>query len=128
MSDRIQVGHLYPTAKPIGKSTARNAALTAPSVPFHQLFKEQLQNQELKFSSHASERMKSRGIQLNSVDMDKLNSAVDQAAEKGSKDSLVLLNNVAYVVSVKNKTVVTAVDSSSMQNHLFTQIDSAIIL
>lgn len=128
MNDRIQVGHLYPTTQPIGKSKVPNTGHTIPGVPFHQVLKEQLVTTELKFSSHASERMKSRGISLNSVDLDKLNSAVDQAAAKGSKDSLVLLNNVAYVVSVKNKMIVTAVDSTSMQNHLFTKIDSAIIL
>jgi flagellar operon protein len=127
MTDRIQIGHLYPT-KPLSKPQIKSTASLQQGVSFHQVFKDTLQTQDLKFSSHASERMKTRGIELSSDEMEKLSTAVNEAKHKGSKASLVLLNNVAYIVSVTNSTVVTAVDSSSMQNHVFTQIDSAIIL
>jgi flagellar operon protein len=127
MTDRIQIGHLYPT-KPLSKPQEKNTASPNEGASFEQVFKTAFQTQKLKFSSHASERMKTRGIQLSSDEMDKLAGAVNDAKGKGSKASLVLLNNVAYIVSVSNNTVVTAVDSSSMQNHVFTQIDSAIII
>jgi flagellar operon protein len=127
MSDRMQIGHLYPT-KPLSKPQIKNAAVTPSKTSFQDVFRNQLQTQELKFSSHAVERMKTRGIELNSDEMNRLSSAVNDARGKGSKASLVLLNNIAYIVSVANNTVVTAVDSSSMQNHVFTQIDSAVII
>jgi len=91
----------------------------------------QLLNQELagvKFSQHALQRMQSRNISLNDADLIKLNGAVEKAAQKGAKESLVLMNNLALVVSVKNKTVITALDGASMKDNVFTNIDSAVIV
>ncbi len=82
---------------------------------------------EVKFSKHALERMKSRNINLSESDVEKLENAVSKAEEKGSYESLVVLNDFALVVSVKNRTVITAVDSLSSQN-IFTNIDSAIFI
>ena len=81
----------------------------------------------LKFSKHAQQRLDSRNIQLSDDDMANLSSAVNKADEKGAKDSLVLLREMAFVVSVKNRTVITAMDSANMKNNVFTNIDSAII-
>ena len=82
----------------------------------------------LKFSNHAIDRIQSRKIQFQQGDMQKLGDAVDRAAEKGSKNALVLLGENAFVVSVKNKTVVTAMDKSLMKENDFTNIDSTIIV
>lgn len=82
----------------------------------------------LKFSNHAVERMRSRGVSFSPEQMNKLESAVKKAAEKGSRDSLVLMNDTALVVSVKNNTVVTVVDKSSLKENVFTNIDSTIIV
>ncbi len=81
----------------------------------------------LKFSKHAQQRLDSRNIQLSDNDMTQLSNAVSKADEKGSKDSLVLLREMAFVVSVKNRTVITAMDSERMKDNVFTNIDSAII-
>lgn len=83
--------------------------------------------QELKFSGHATARLKSRNIELDATKMAKLADAVERAAAKGSRDSLVLMDNTAFVVSVKNRTVITAVDGASLQDNVFTNIDSAVI-
>lgn len=95
-------------------------------------FKEILENQissgVIKFSAHAQQRLDSRNIQLTPADIAKIGNAVDRAAMKGSKDSLVLMNKLALVVSVTNKTVVTAVDEASMKEHVFTNIDSAVFV
>jgi flagellar operon protein len=88
---------------------------------------EKLPAQGITFSNHAQERLKSRGISLSPTDMEKLEGAVDSVAKKGGKDSLVLLGDAALVVSVKNRTVVTALDRASMQGTVFTNIDSAVI-
>jgi flagellar operon protein len=81
----------------------------------------------LKFSNHAVERMKLRGVNFSKEQMDKLQGAVDKAAAKGSKDSLVLLGDTAVIVSVKNNTVVTVVDKNSLKDNVFTNIDSTIV-
>lgn len=104
---------------------------TQPTGQFKDLFQKTLDNvsdKQISFSNHAAKRMQERGINLTEVDMGKLENAISSAAAKGSRDALVLLNKTAYVVSVDNKTVVTAVDQNSAQNNIFTNIDSAIIL
>jgi flagellar operon protein len=82
----------------------------------------------LKFSNHAIERMRSRGVSFTPEQMGKLESAVKKAAEKGGKDSLVLMNDTALIVSVKNNTVVTVVDKASLKENVFTNIDSTIVV
>lgn len=82
----------------------------------------------LKFSNHAIERMQSRGIKFDPQDMARLNDAVARAAAKGSKDSLILMNDSALIVSVKNKTVVTVMDQNALKENVFTNIDSTIVM
>jgi len=82
----------------------------------------------LKFSSHAIERIQSRGIKLLPEDMQKLNDAVEKAIQKGSKDTLVIMGENAFVVSAKNKTVITAMDKNQMKENVFTNIDSTVFM
>ena len=81
----------------------------------------------LTFSGHAKERIARRGIELDGAALDRLRGGVDLAHAKGSRESLVLVDDTAFVVSVKNRTVVTAVDREHMREHVFTNIDSAVI-
>lgn len=81
----------------------------------------------LKFSKHAELRLQSRNINLSLVQKEKISQAVKKAEEKGVKDSLVLLENMAFVVNVKNRTVITAVNSDELKNNVFTNIDGAVI-
>lgn len=83
---------------------------------------------EVKFSQHAQERLNSRNIKLSVTDLKKLDNAVEKIAQKGAKESLIMLNDVALVVSVKNKTVITAMDGASAKDNIFTNIDSAMII
>lgn len=82
----------------------------------------------VEFSKHLMERINRRGLQIGPEETDKLNQAIKKAEAKGSKDSLVLLNDLAFIVSVKNRTVVTAMDKNKMNEGVFTNIDSAIIM
>lgn len=82
----------------------------------------------VKFSNHAIERMQLRGITFKPEDMTRLNDAVSRAAAKGSKDSLILMNDSALIVSVKNKTVVTVMDKNALKENVFTNIDSTIVM
>ena len=85
-------------------------------------------NPELKFSNHAKQRLESRNIKLSDADLEKLNDAVAKVREKGARDSLVLMQDLALVVSVKNNTVITAVDGESLKENVFTNIDSVVIV
>ena len=87
------------------------------------------QMQELHFSQHAQQRLQSRNIKLSVEQIGKLNDAVEKAAAKGAKETLVLMENkLAFLVGVKNKTVITAVDGASIKENVFTNIDSAVIV
>jgi flagellar operon protein len=81
----------------------------------------------VQFSGHAMERVQRRGIDMSPQTLARLDNAVQRAAAKGSRESLVLVDGTAFVVAVKNKTVITAVDGPSMREHVFTNIDSAVI-
>ncbi|HOQ08697.1 MAG TPA: TIGR02530 family flagellar biosynthesis protein [Syntrophomonadaceae bacterium] len=82
----------------------------------------------LKFSQHAQERLKSRHIQLGDEEMQQLQEAVNRARAKGARESLVLMGDLALIVSVKNNTVITAVDGANIRENVFTNIDSAVII
>lgn len=82
----------------------------------------------LKFSAHASARVQSRKLDMSPEQMRKLNEAVDKAAAKGLDDTLVLTKDAAFIVSVKNRTVVTALDRGALDGNVFTNIDGAVIV
>ncbi|HUA04099.1 MAG TPA: TIGR02530 family flagellar biosynthesis protein [Solirubrobacteraceae bacterium] len=80
-----------------------------------------------QFSRHALERLQQRGVTLDQPTLGRLTDGVQRAAGKGSRDSVVFVDGTAYVVSVTNNTVITAVPSEHMRQHVFTNIDSAVI-
>ena len=82
----------------------------------------------VKFSGHAQTRLASRRITLSGDDVARLGNAMTKAAAKGAKDSLMLMDKTAFVVSVANRTVITAVAQDALKDNIFTNIDSAMIL
>jgi flagellar operon protein len=104
-------------------NTERGAAPAGPS------FADTLAQagQQLRFSKHALARVERRGIELDQGTLSRLSQGVQRAASKGSRDSLVLVDGNAFVVSVNNRTVITAVGSEHMKDNVFTNIDSAVI-
>ncbi|QWV97118.1 flagellar protein [Geomonas nitrogeniifigens] len=113
-------------AKPNQNGTKLAARNTGSSTPFAQVLDQKLPGQPVKLSQHAQERLKSRGITLSDADMKQLEGAVDSVAQKGGRESLILMGDAALVVSVKNRTVVTAMDRQGMKGNVFTNIDSAV--
>jgi flagellar operon protein len=83
---------------------------------------------KLKFSNHAMERIRDRGIHMDAGEAGRLEKAVESAAAKGSRDALVLTKDAAFIVSVQNKTVVTAMDRAALNGNVFTNIDSTIVI
>ena len=82
----------------------------------------------LKVSGHAQTRIQSRSIELGKPEWDRVMAGVERAAAKGAKESLVMVDDVALVVSIKNRTVITAVDKASLKDNVFTNIDSAVVV
>jgi flagellar operon protein len=82
---------------------------------------------EVQFSGHALQRVRRRGIELAPATLERLQTGVDRAAGKGARESVVFVDNTAFVVSVRNRTVITAVDRDHMKDHVFTNIDSPVI-
>jgi flagellar operon protein len=80
-----------------------------------------------RFSRHALERLHQRGIELTQPTLGRLADGISRAAGKGSRDSVVFVDGTAFVVSVANNTVITAVGAEHMREHVFTNIDSAVI-
>lgn len=81
----------------------------------------------VKFSKHAVNRLSMRNIELTHDQMQRLNQGKIEAGEKGIKDSLILVDQLAFIVNVPNNTVVTAMDQTETKNNVFTNIDGAVI-
>ncbi|WP_425060863.1 hypothetical protein SCACP_16170 [Sporomusa carbonis] len=129
-----RIYHPYQPLSPVNapaQSTGSQPGAATGKQAFGPSF-EQLLQQEIagvKFSQHALQRLNSRQIKLDSNQLNQLSQAVNKAAQKGAKESLILMNNnLAFVVSVKNKTVITAMDGASIKDNVFTNIDSAVIV
>jgi flagellar operon protein len=108
----------------------RDAAPTNGAAAGGESFDAVLQRTEgssLKFSGHARKRIEQRGLNLDAERLRRLEQAVERAEEKGARDSLVLLDELAVVVSVQHRTVITAMDEAARKESVFTNIDSVVI-
>lgn len=124
-----------PAGQPVNVSQLQASVAAGRAVPagvdanarsaFADLLKTKIQG--LRFSAHAAGRMSSRHIAMTPELMGKLEKAVEGAASKGARESLVLLKNCAFIVNIPNRTVVTAMDGESLQQNIFTNIDSAVL-
>ncbi|MGM0445251.1 MAG: TIGR02530 family flagellar biosynthesis protein [Bacillota bacterium] len=106
----------------------RNQKADKSSTPFKKVFQEKIKGSKIEFSKHAKERLQTRNINLSKAKMERLQKGVQKAETKGARDSLILVDDVAYIVSVKNNTVVTAIDGDNMKEKVFTNIDSTVLM
>ncbi len=83
---------------------------------------------ELKFSKHATQRLDQRGIEMSAEQSERLETGVQMASEKGIKESLVIVDSLAFIVNIPNQTVVTAMDQEETTENIFTNIDGAVII
>ena len=112
IQELIQTRHLPQPAQSIDKSTDFEAILA----------------DRLKVSAHAKTRLQSRELKLDADAWERVMDGVDRAAKKGAKEALVMVDDIALIVSVKNRTVITAVDQARLKENVFTNIDSAVIV
>lgn len=120
---------ILPIGRPVGNNGVVQRKGQDNAGDFSKLFEQELIKQtEVKFSKHALERLKSRNITLSKEDIQKINSAVNKAAEKGVKETLIIMGNTAFIANVKNKTVITAATEEVLKDNVFTNIDGAVII
>lgn len=111
-------GHLERSARPSPE----------PSGSFSAALKQALETPPVRMSAHAAQRLESRNIALGPEQLARVGQAVDELSSKGARESLLVLDGTALVVSVPNRTVITAVAMQDMDQTVFTQIDSAVVL
>lgn len=119
------VGSPPPLLGPVRVGRSTEAGLT-----FRDILRK---NQPTGFSAHALARLRSRSIQLTAEEHGRLNDAVERVAAKGGREALFLMKHsqgemTGFLVSVKNRVVITAVDEKSLRENVFTNIDSAAII
>lgn len=84
--------------------------------------------EKLKFSKHAKGRLTDRGISMTDNQMQRLSEGARRAFDKGIRESLVLVDDLAFIVNVRNSTVITAMDQTETNENVFTNIDGAVIM
>ncbi len=124
MSNPIQNNRINDLVQGRADLTTKAPAAASPSATDFTAILED----RLKVSNHAKTRLQSREIQLDQAKWDRVLEGVERAALKGAKESLVMVDDVALVVSVRNRTVITAVSQDHLKENVFTNIDSAVIV
>lgn len=109
----------------LSQNNLENTGKTS-TVSFEEVLKKQ--QDKVKFSKHAMQRMESRNINLSDEQSTRLENGVKEADSKGINESLVLVDSLAFIVNVPNKTVITAMDQTETQTNIFTNIDGAVIM
>ena len=108
-----------------GNSTT--ARKTSTGMSFQEILNQKT-GAEVKFSKHASNRLADRNINLSGEQMQRLNDGTRKAQAKGIQESLVLVDEIAFIVNVPNNTVITAMDQEETNENVFTNIDGAVIM
>lgn len=104
-----------------------NDRVKTPSDAFSAILSQKLtESREVKISKHAAMRLEARNINLDDEQLEKLRAAVDKASAKGVRDSLVVMEDVAFLVNVPSRTVITAVKQNELKENVFTNIDGAV--
>lgn len=129
LGDRIfsieQATDILIQSKDINKT---RTSVTEGNISFQEIFNQKVNsNEDVKFSKHANQRLESRNINLSQEQMSRLNQGVSKARDKSINESLVMMDNLAFIVNIKNNTVVTALESNEESN-VFTNIDGAVIV
>lgn len=116
-----------PSDKKVDQS---NALKSGTKSDFKELLNKKIDTQleeGIKLSSHAAKRLEERNIEFKGEEYTKVKTALEKLRLKGSKESLVITGKAAYIVDVNNGKIITAVDKASMNENVFTKIDSTII-
>jgi flagellar operon protein len=123
----VPPGVSAPTQVGVRTQPVRPSVQTPQGPAFADVLRDTAGTKPVTFSKHAVQRLERRNLPVDQTVMQRLQDGVDRAAGKGARDAVVLVDDTAFVVSVSNRTVVTAVGRDQMKDHVFTNIDSAVI-
>jgi flagellar operon protein len=123
----VPPGVSAPTQVDVRTQPVRPSVQTPQGPAFADVLRDTAGTKPVTFSKHAVQRLERRNLPVDQTVMQRLQDGVDRAAGKGARDAVVLVDDTAFVVSVSNRTVVTAVGRDQMKDHVFTNIDSAVI-
>lgn len=121
MSFRIDRGQIIPSSS---NTTKIKDNL---NVDFQRILQESINKKDnIKISAHAELRMQERNIKLQEADMKLLNQAMNDLEKKGARESLMLYKDMAFIASVRNRTIITTMQNNEID--VVTNIDSAILV
>ncbi len=125
MEMNVQALYAAGLSKSIGFTVGAKSPETTQS-SFSRILSEKAgESSQVKFSKHASLRMSDRGLEMTGEQLGRLESGTDMAADKGIKDSLVMIDDMAFIVNVPSRTVITALEAGN--ENVFTNINGAVI-
>ena len=112
------------------KSPKMMQEMASPGLSFEEIWKQKTgeASSEIRFSKHASNRLADRNLTLSENQLSRLSEGLRKAGEKGIKESLVMVDQLAFIVNVPNNTVITAMDQTQAEENIFTNIDGAVIV
>lgn len=123
----MNISELYRALGPIETPTRPDPK--TPLTPQEKTeFSKALQQEELQLSQHAETRIKSRAIPWTEALQKRISEGLDAAQAKGSREALILADDVAVIANVKSRTIVTAMDRAQLKERVFTNIDSAVLV
>lgn len=129
MGYRVINGQLFPVDKILNNSYNIKSSPKKTDLDFEKILDKSIDKSEnFSISNHAAARIRERNINFSEADMKKINDGINKADEKGAKDCLILYKDVALVTSIKNRTIITAVDKENSKENIFTNIDSVVLL
>ena len=132
MGFRVINGKMYPVGYFPGNTIQNNRETIITKkqdASFRDVLNSKLNpNESFVISKHAASRLEVRNISFSKEDMNKINKAINKALEKGCKESVIVYKDTAMLTSIKNRTIITAMDKAKMQENVFTNIDSAIVV
>lgn len=108
----------------VNNSSTGNYSTAGVKSNFDEIFQGELE--KIKFSSHALKRLETRNINIGNAELSKLQNALEKAESKGSRDSLIMMDDTAFIVNIPNRTIITALDVKESKENVFTNIDSVV--
>lgn len=109
------------------ENTNKACSINKVDKSFNELLEQQVKKSKaVEISAHAQKRLAERNVNLNDEGIKRIQKALDIAESKGAKDSLLIYGDIAIIASIKNRTIITAVDNA--EGRVFTNIDSAVFV
>ena len=127
--DRMRADRVGPPLLPVQSRTQAPIRKEGIRTPFAELLKKACSDAgvNVEFSGHAAARAESRSIDLSQQQLSRIDTALEAVSAKGSKRALVMLDDLALIVGVEKRTVITLVDGNNLRDNVFTAIDAAVI-